>query len=152
MAATVWLRRVAAVFTARGDRGSLGRLLDQVTLTVGIGNLDLNAKNISLLHPLDAPPTLAPAYDVVPLRHHDNDGATALSVAGEYRHAALTVDHLVAEAESWGLRRTRPRVAGLLERLHDAPGGETPDPRAHRNIRGLMLTFTENLPRGRPAG
>src|SRR5665648_396680 len=83
---------VAGVFGARGDRSSLGRLLDQVTVAVGIGNLDLHTKNLSLLHPLDAPPTLAPAYDVVPLRHHAHDGQMALAVDGESRHAALTVD------------------------------------------------------------
>lgn len=148
----VSLRRVAAVFAARGDQDSLGRLLDQVTFAVGIGNLDLHTKNLSLLHPLDGPPSLAPAYDVVPLRHHDNDGAMALAVAGEYRHAALTADHLVAEAESWGLPGARGRVLDLLARLRHGLDDEAPDPRAHPDVRGLIVGFTENLLRDRAAG
>ena len=141
----VSLRRVAAVFGARGDRDSRGRLLDQVTLAVGIGNLDLHTKNLSLLHPLDGPPTLAPAYDVVPLRQHANDGQMALAVDGEYHHAALTVGHLVAEAESWGLRDTRPRVLDLLSRLRHAVEDEAPDARAHPAVRDLVGSFTRNL-------
>lgn len=148
----VSLQRVAAVFAARGDRDSLGRLLDQVAFAVGIGNLDLHTKNISLLHPLDAAPTLAPAYDVVPLCHHDNDGAMALAVAGEYRHAALTMEHVVAEAEAWGLRGQRLRVAGLLERVRHAAAEEEADPRAHPRVRRDVLAFTANLLAGHPVG
>jgi len=148
----VSLRRVAGVFGARGDRSSLGRLLDQVTVAVGIGNLDLHTKNLSLLHPLDAPPTLAPAYDVVPLRQHENDGQMALAVDGEYRHAALTVDHLVAEAESWGVRNPRPRVLDLLARLRSALSEEEPDPRAHPAVRDLVDGFARKLLSGSAAG
>lgn len=149
---TVSLRRVAAALAARGDTASLHRLLDQVTLAVGIGNLDLHTKNLSLLHPLDGPPTLAPAYDVVPLRQHENDGEMALAVDGVYHHAALTVDHLSAEAESWGLRDPRPRILGLLERLHDVATHEDPDVRAHPRVADLVRTTAANLLAGRPAG
>lgn len=148
----VSLRRVAGTFRARGDTDSLGRLLDQVTLAVGIGNLDLHTKNLSLLHPLDGPPTLAPAYDVVPLRQHDNDGEMALAVDGEYRHASLTIDHLVSEAHAWGLRDPRPRVVDVLERLHAAATDEEPDTRAHPAVADLIRTFTANLLAGTPAG
>lgn len=148
----VSLRRVADVLRARGDTDSLERLLDQVTLAVGIGNLDLHTKNLSLLHPLDSPPTLAPAYDVVPLRQHANDGEQALAIDGEYRHAALTVAHLVAEAESWGLRNPRPRILGLLERLQDAASHEEPDARAHPQVADLVRTFATNLLAGQSAG
>jgi serine/threonine-protein kinase HipA len=148
----VSLRRVAAVFGARGDQSSLGRLLDQVTVAVGVGNLDLHTKNLSLLHPLGAPPTLAPAYDVVPLRQHENDGQMALAVDGEYHHAALTVDHLVAEAESWGVRDPRPRVLELLALLQDALEDEEPDPRAHAGVRDLVDSFARNLLSGAATG
>lgn len=148
----VSLHRVADVLRARGDTDSLGRLLDQVTVAVGIGNLDLHTKNLSLLHPLDGPPTLAPAYDVVPLRQHDNDGEMALAVDGEYRHAVLTVDHLESEARAWGLRDPRPRIVELLERLRDAAAQEAPDPRAHPRVADLVRAFTANLLAGRPAG
>jgi serine/threonine-protein kinase HipA len=148
----VSLRRVAAVFGARGDQSSLGRLLDQVTVAVGLGNLDLHTKNLSLLHPLDGPPALAPAYDVVPLRQHANDGQVALAVDGEYQHAAFTADHLVAEAESWGVRDPRPQVLALLARLRAAVEEEEPDARAHPAIRDLIDGFTRNLLSGSPVG
>ena len=148
----VSLRRVAAVLRARGDTAAMGRLLDQVTVAVGIGNLDLHTKNLSLLHPLDGPPTLAPAYDVVPLRQHDNDGHLALAIDDEYRHAAVTVDHLVAEADSWGLRNSHARVVGMLERLHAVASTEEPDARSHPRVRELVQDFTRNLLAGRPAG
>lgn len=148
----VSLRRVAGVFAVRGDQDSLGRLLDQVTLAVGIGNLDLHTKNLALLHPLEGPPTLAPAYDVVPLRQHVNNGDMALAIGGEYRHAALTVDHLVAEAESWGRRDSRPRVIDVLARLRHALEVEEADPRAHPALGELLEQFTRNLLRGAAAG
>lgn len=148
----VSLRRVAATFAKRGDTDSLGRVLDVVTFAIGIGNLDLHTKNLSLLHPLDGPARLAPAYDVVPLRQHENDGEMALAVAGEYRHADLTADHVVAEAESWGVREPRPRVLALLDRLREVIQAEDPDPRAHPRVRDFALGFTENLLAGRPVG
>jgi serine/threonine-protein kinase HipA len=137
----VSLRRVAAVFGARGDRSSLGRLLDQVTVAAGIGNLDLHTRNLSLLHPLDATPSLAPAYDVVPLRQHADDGQMALAVDGEYQHAALTVDHLVAEAESWRAQRPPPGPRPARPAPERARGGgagcSSPSrhPRPHRRLR-----------------
>ncbi len=147
----VSLRRVATALRTRGD-ASLPHLLDHVTFAVGIGNLDQHTKNISLLHPPDGPPALAPAYDVVPLRQHDNDGQMALAIAGEYRHEALTVDHIVAEAEAWGLRDPRPRVVELMGRLRDVAAEEDPDPRAHPRVGELVRTFTANLLAGRTAG
>ena len=147
----VSLRRVATALRTRGD-ASLPHLLDHVTFAVGIGNLDLHTKNLSLLHPLDGPPTLAPAYDVVPLRQHDNDGHLALAIDDEYRHAAVTVDHLVAEADSWGLRNSHARVVGMLERLHAVAAAEEPDVRSHPRVRELVQDFTSNLLAGRPAG
>lgn len=47
--------------------------------------------------------TLSPAYDIQPQAHQPNDGEVALAVGGEYRHAALTKDHLIAEGRAWGL-------------------------------------------------
>jgi serine/threonine-protein kinase HipA len=74
----VSLKRIARVFSAVGDRASVERLFTLVTVSVSVGNLDLHAKN---------------------------DGEVALAVDGEYRHAALTLNHLVAEGRSWGLAR-----------------------------------------------
>jgi serine/threonine-protein kinase HipA len=65
-----------------------------VILAVGIGNLDMHTKNIGLLHPADGDLQLAPAYDVVPHAHLQNDGRLALAVNGHYHHAELTRDDL----------------------------------------------------------
>ena len=101
----VSLERIARVFSAVGDRDSLERLFKLVVVSVSVGNLVLHAKNLSLLHLPDGAMTLSPAYDVVPQAHQPNDGEVALAVGGEYRHAAITSDHLVAEGRAWGLPR-----------------------------------------------
>ena len=148
----VSLRRIAQVFAARGDGAGLGRLLDQLTVAVAVGNLDWHAKNVSLLHPLDGPAELAPAYDVVALRHQPNDGAMALAVNGRYAHASLTVDDIAAEARSWGVRDAGTRVLDLLERVRAVAAEEEPDERAHPVVAGQIRGFVANLLGGRPAG
>jgi serine/threonine-protein kinase HipA len=50
----VSLARAARVFAATGDNESLKRLFRLAVLSVAVGNLDMHAKNISLLH---RPPT-----------------------------------------------------------------------------------------------
>ena len=148
----VSLRRIAGVFAARGEVAGLTRLLDQVTVAIAIGNLDLHAKNLSLLHPADGPPELAPAYDVVPLRHHDNDGELALAVNGRYLHASLRVDDVIAEAQSWGLRDPAPQVMRLLERIQAIATDQEPDARAHPEVADAIRGFVQNLLAGRAVG
>jgi serine/threonine-protein kinase HipA len=82
------LKRIAQVFAVISDQNSLERLFKLVVVSVAVGNLDMHAKNISLLHRPDGSMTLSPAYDVVPQAHQPNDGEVALAVDGEYRHAA----------------------------------------------------------------
>ncbi|MHB1583537.1 MAG: HipA domain-containing protein [Acidimicrobiales bacterium] len=71
-------------------------------LSVALGNLDLHAKNLSILHRPDGSMSLAPAYDVVPQAHLPNDGEVALVVGGEYCYAAITISHLVCRETSMG--------------------------------------------------
>jgi acyl-CoA synthetase (AMP-forming)/AMP-acid ligase II len=75
----VSLERVARVFSVAGDYDSLERLFRLVVVSVAVGNLDLHANNLSLLHHPDASMTLSPAYDVVPRAHQPNDGEVALA-------------------------------------------------------------------------
>ncbi len=119
----VSLDRVAQTFSRRGDTGSLERLYKLLVVSVAIGNLDLHTKNISLLHPLDGSMSLAPAYDVVPQAHQPNDGELALAVGGEYRHAAVSVEHLVAEGRAWGLARATDLAAETLAIVLDLLAG-----------------------------
>jgi len=100
MGGAVSLRRVAETLVRQAPGQDLGRLARMVILAVGVGNLDMHTKNIGLLHPADGSVQLAPAYDVVPQAHLNNDGKLALAVNRKYRHADVTGDDLLAELTS----------------------------------------------------
>lgn len=96
------------------------RLLDLLTLNVGLGNADAHVKNYSLLHPPGTPIRLAPAYDVMCTLHDRRVQTTmGLWVNGVADLTAVTADDLVAEAVGWGLPRdaVAERVHALLDRL-----------------------------------
>lgn len=148
----VSLARIAQVIARLGDRTALERLFKLVVVSVAVGNLDLHAKNISLLHPLEGAPTLAPAYDVVPQAHQPNDGEVALAVGGEYRHAAITLEHLEAEAGAWGLPDAARLAAATLEVVLETVSTEQPHPAAHTTLVPEISAFTTNLLAGREVG
>lgn len=96
--------RIASIVASAQGRQGLEQLLAMVTLSVAVGNLDLHAKNISLLHPPDGSARLTPGYDVVPLTHYVGiDGHMAMAVNGVYEHARIGRSDLLAEAGTWGL-------------------------------------------------
>ena len=148
----VSLQRIAQVFSAVGNRDSLERLFKLVVVSVAVGNLDLHAKNISLLHLPDGSMTLSPAYDVVPQAHQPNDGEVALAVGGEYRHAALTLNHLVMEGRAWGLTEVTDRAMDTLTAVLDLAHAEVPDDRAYSGLASDISRFTSNLLAGRVIG
>ncbi|WP_026550079.1 HipA domain-containing protein [Arthrobacter sp. Br18] len=148
----VSLRRIADVLRRNGDTESLERLLAITVLAVALGNLDLHAKNLSLLHHPDGRSELAPAYDVVPMRHQATDGRMAMAVNGRYRHADLTRADLVEEATSWRQRAPEPLISRTLEALEAFAAAEEPDRRAHPGLQNDVLTFTRNLLTGEPSG
>jgi serine/threonine-protein kinase HipA len=145
------LDRIHAMVRAQADRASVQRLATMVVLAVAIGNVDLHAKNLALLHPFDRAATLAPAYDTVPLRHQPNDGRMAFAVNGVYRHADLTIDDLEQHLGTWGaaaaalVRPTLERIAAVIE-------SEPPHPAAYRGLRRDLAGFVSNLLDGEPAG
>jgi serine/threonine-protein kinase HipA len=148
----VSLERVARVLSLNGDHDSIVRLFKLVVLSVALGNLDLHAKNLSILHWLDGSIALAPAYDVVPQVHQPNDGEVALAVAGEYRHAAITLEHLVAEGHAWGLTQASPLAEETLAVVLELARTTTPHERAHTGLEEDIARFTSNLLAGRAAG
>jgi serine/threonine-protein kinase HipA len=148
----VSLERVARVFSALGDSDSLDRLFKLVVVSVAVGNLDMHAKNISLLHLPDGSMTLSPAYDVVPQAHQPNDGEVALAVGGEYRHAAITIGHLVAEGRAWGLATAADLAEEALAVVLRLASMETPHNRAYSGLTGDIAGFASNLLAGRAAG
>jgi serine/threonine-protein kinase HipA len=104
----VSLGRVASVVASAEGPGGLARLLTLVTLAVAVGNLDMHAKNISLLHLSDGSSRLAPAYDVVPLTHYPCiDGRMAMAINDVYEHARIRRSDLIAEAGRWGMGTVR---------------------------------------------
>lgn len=148
----VSLARIAGVLSAVGDQGSLERLLRMTVIAVAVGNLDLHAKNISLLHRPDGSMTLAPAYDLVPQVHQPNDQEMALAVDQEYRHRAITRTHLVAEGTAWGLSDAEHVVDDTLACVVDTATAEVPHPRAHPSLRDDITRFASNLVAGRAVG
>ncbi|PRY10256.1 type II toxin-antitoxin system HipA family toxin [Kineococcus rhizosphaerae] len=141
----VSLRRTADVFRRQGDAESLRRLADLLVLTVGVGNLDLHAKNLGVLHPRDGSARLAPAYDVVPLVLQHTDGRLALAVNGRYELARVSADDLVAEITSWGLRSPGPRVHDVLTRLRAFLDSERPHERADPRLVETLAAGVDRL-------
>ncbi len=148
----VSLKRISRVFSAVGDRDSLERLFALVVVSVSVGNLDLHAKNLSLLHLPDGSMMLSPAYDVVPQAHQPNDGEVALKVGGEYRHAAITLNHLVAEGRSWGLTHAADLAEETLTTVLQLASAETPHERAQPGLAGDISRFASNLLTGLEIG
>lgn len=146
------LRRIADLLDARAVRGSRERLARTTVLTVAVGNLDMHAKNISLLHPLTGDPELAPAYDVVPMTHLDNDQELALAVNDVYRYAALTLEDLVSEFLSWGLRDARELAVETLAEVEAVTREEAPAVGAWPGVQDAVLAVVGNLLGGRAAG
>lgn len=142
----VSLRRIAGIFGKYGDNDSLLRLLKLNTLAIAIGNLDLHAKNISVLHLPNGDSTMAPAYDTVPLVHiPENDKRMALAVNGKYAHAQISMADIVAEAISWGIKNPEKTVSDTLEIIRTVALNEHPDPRAYKNLSQEIGMFTQNL-------
>jgi serine/threonine-protein kinase HipA len=96
--------------------------------------------------------TLSPAYDVVPQAHQPNDGEVALAVGGEYRHAAITMDHLLTEGGAWGLTTAAGLAEEVLAAVLHLASTETPHNGAYPGLTRDIAGFASNLLVGRAAG
>ena len=134
------------------DRESLPRLLRMVTLSIAVGNLDMHAKNISLLRLPDGTARLAPAYDVVPQLHQPVEPVVALYVNGVREHAAIRLDDLVAEGRTWGVEDAELVVRDTLERIAGFVDGEKQHPGAHHSLQDDVRRVTGRLLDGERAG
>ena len=106
-------QRVAHLL-ASGPGGStlVHEWVRRLVLSILLGDNDAHAKNIALLHSAHGT-ALAPAYDIVPglfARDMIDEGfRMAFAVNGTFDHRQMSVDALVAEAQSW--RVTSPGLA-----------------------------------------
>ena len=148
----VSLARIARLLEQHTGPESREALLRMVVLAAALGNLDMHAKNISLLHSEEGSVQLAPAYDFVPQAHQRNDGEMALAIAGEYRFTGITRAHLIAEALSWGLAEVEPIIDEVLGTVLETVRREDPHPRAYPRLTADIARFTQNLLEGRAAG
>ncbi len=148
----VSLSRIARVLEQHTGPQGLEMLLRMVVLATAIGNLDMHAKNISLLHLAPGVVELAPAYDFVPQAHQRNDGEMALAISGQYRHAEITRTHLIEEAHAWGLTDPERTIDEVLGTVLDTARGDEPHPRAYPRLAADISGFTRNLLEGRAAG
>lgn len=149
------LRAIAGILRRHAARRENQRLLRMVTLSAALGNLDLHAKNISVIHAPDGELTLAPMYDIVPQLHLEGiDHTLALFIANTNDPHALTGGDLVAEAESWGLRAPAPTIIDTLDQITAIAARETPRPGAEpslpstiaRRVDRLLSTLGETTP------
>lgn len=144
----VSLARVASVVASAEGPDGLERLLTLVTLAVCVGNLDMHAKNISLLHLPDGTSRLAPAYDVVPLTHYpDIDGRMAMAINDVYEHARIRRSDLIAEAGRWGMGAVRAGevVDAAVATIRATVQHEAPRPRAVPGLPGLIDTLAARI-------
>lgn len=112
----------------------------------------MHGKNISMLHLPDGTTMIAPAYDVVPQTHLDAGGMMALSINRKYAHAAISLDDLVAEGESWGVRAPRAVITDTLEVVAAFVRAESPAKGAYGGLQDDIARFTGNLLDGRATG
>ncbi|MBN9140406.1 MAG: HipA domain-containing protein [Micrococcales bacterium] len=145
------LGAIAALLRSHATRAALADLLRYTTLSIAVGNLDMHAKNLSIVHRPDGSTALAPIYDVVPQLHLVDDHDFAFRVNGRFGHAEITADDLVAEGSSWGLRDAAAIVDDILTAVGRAVELEQPSPGAHPALQHDIRGYVDNLLSGRGA-
>jgi serine/threonine-protein kinase HipA len=143
--------RLATILLERAldPTGERLRLLEQMTVTIAVGNADAHAKNLSVIHERGGLVSLAPMYDLVPtLAFIPRQTRAALPVAGKFRMDEITVEHLVREAVSWSIpeRRARGTVLGSLDALRSGiSSADAAVPQIDPGVRGAVLAQLEQL-------
>lgn len=138
------LRSIAGVLREHSPGSELRRLARMLSMSLAVGNLDLHAKNISVLHESRGGVRLAPMYDVVPHLHLDLDPEVALLVNGKAEYSDIDGEDLVSEVGSWGVRDARRHVAEALEQVQVVAAEEHPLPGADP---GLAETVSRHVAR-----
>lgn len=145
------LLSIARVLRDNIGRKAVESLLRMTTLSIAVGNLDMHAKNISVLHLPDGAVELAPMYDVVPQMHLALDKEFAFSVNGKFGHATITRDDIVEEGRRWGIRNGRAIVDDTVATIAEFVREERPSAGAHFALTEDITRFTSNLMNGKGA-
>lgn len=96
-----------------GHGEAVEQWLRHLTFHIAIGNNDAHAKNIALMHQTTGT-ELSQMYDAVPNLFQEGliNWNLALAVDGLFDHRRISVEHIVAEARSWGaISATRAETA-----------------------------------------
>ena len=151
-------KRIAQTLTRFGKDKDVEDFAAQLIFAIAIGNLDMHAKNVSILHLPDESIALAPAYDQVPLRHQNTDGRMALAIDGEYVHANITIKNIASELASWKCRSFLGESVSIafakscLETYYSALNDSIPDDRAYSRLKKDISSFITNLLTGNTIG
>jgi serine/threonine-protein kinase HipA len=131
------LERIADALFFYANQSDIEDFARQLIYTLAIGNLDMHAKNIGLLHLPDESVRLTPAYDIPPLMHHGLGENLAFRVAGVITYPKITIAHIVREFMHWEVdpftseSTTRGFIVAQLETIASALGSNVPHRRAH---------------------
>lgn len=117
---------LAKVIFRRGEDPTveLGRLLEQMTVNVALGNLDAHGKNYSVQH-VGAAIRMSPMYDVAPnrflLKEATNREArySAMLIGGKRLFDEITKGVILQEAVAWRIpeQAARSIITATLDRL-----------------------------------
>jgi serine/threonine-protein kinase HipA len=151
-------KRIAQTLARFGNRKDVLGFASQLIFAIAIGNLDMHAKNISILHLPDEKIRLAPTYDQVPLRHQNTDGKMALAINGKYLHANISIIDIVAELTSWKSLGFSDKadvtffVENCLVSFQEVLNKATLDNRAYPYLKIEILSFIACLLSGKEIG
>jgi len=151
-------RRIAQTLGRFGNDDDVKRFASQLIFAVAIGNLDMHAKNVSIIHRPNETITLSPVYDQVPLRHQNTDGRMALSIGGEYLHASVSMMLIASELISWKcapfseVPETLSFITNRLETYYNALENTIANNKAYSELKNEIAFFISNLLSGKKAG
>jgi len=151
-------KRIAQTLKRHGNTEDIRKFASQLIFAAAIGNLDMHAKNASILHFPNETITLSPTYDQVPLRHQNTDGKMALAIGGEYVHANISLMAVASELASWKCdvfsheSETIAFIRNCLENYDRALHNTPADDRAYPKLKAQISLFISNLLSGKRIG
>jgi len=150
--------RIAQVLNRFGAKDDVKKFAAQLIFAISIGNLDMHAKNVSILHLPDETLALAPVYDQVPHRHQNTDGRMAFSIGGEYVHKNISISDIANELVSWkcfsfsGKEDTIAYIKNCLQGYDNALKDTPLHKKAYPRLKEEVSSSISNLLAGKRVG